>query len=280
MPMPRSFFPRKALIYLSVFALAAASAAHAATGLPFRSSFETGNWSEWHGGLDATLVVTNEQASAGSYSARSTMTLGTTSDNYKEYRFGDHPTVRGTPVTEQTGVWLTFDSKFDTGFRWATQSNLHKIAILNFEDENGRRRYQIIINVIPSNGEYFMELLKWNADRSFNRAINGLNQNRNGSPTTVRMGQWDKFKMFVKPNTPGQANGIVRVWINDVLKVENTASVLREDTNYMPNKLILSNYAMDPTVDGRQRWDNFYLGETEPASSATRPNPPVINNVQ
>lgn len=277
---PRTF-RRSSLVACFATALVMSSLASAAARLPFTSSFETGDFSEWNGGLDATLVVTNEQASHGSYSARSTMTLNTTSDNYKEYRFGNHPTVGGAPVTEANGLWLTFDSKFDTGFRWATQSNLHKIAIINFEDENSRRRYQLIINVIPSSQVYFLEHLKWNADRSFNRAIPGLDQNRNGAPVAVRPGQWDRFKLYVKLNTPGQSNGIVRLWINDVLKVENTAVPVREDTTFTPNKMLLSNYAMDPTVDGRQRWDNFYLGETEPTSTpVVRPNPPELIDVR
>jgi hypothetical protein len=269
------------LFLLALAAVICAPLAGAATGLPFRSSFETGGFGEWQGGLDATLVVTNEQASDGTHSARATMTLGTTSDNYKEYRFGNHPTVGGQPLTEASELWLTFDSKFDTGFRWPAQSNLHKMVILNFEDENSRRRYQLLINVVASNQVYFLEHLKWNADRSFNRAINGLDQNRNGAPATVRVGQWDSFKLYVKLNTPGQANGIVRLWINGVLKVENTAVPLREDSSFTPNKLILSNYAVDSTVDGRQRWDKFFLGETEPADQSTvRPRPPTLNEVR
>lgn len=248
------------------------------TRLPFRSSFETGNFSEWNGGLDATMTVTSTQASAGTRSAQSVMIAGQTTDNYKEYVFGDHPRVNGSPVTTTQGVWLSFDSKFDTGFRFATGANVHKIAIVNFEDGNGRRRYQLILNVYVPTQQYFFEHLVWNGDGSFNRAMPGPGQNV-GTPVAVRMGQWDKFKIFIKPNTSGRSDGVLKMWINGVLKAEHTALAMREATSYNPNKLIMSNYVNTSTAVGIQRWDNFYLGETEPAADV-RPNPPVLDSVQ
>lgn len=254
-----------------------AGTAHAATGLPFRSSFEAGNFNEWNGGLDATMVVTSETATDGTRSVRSTMTAGRSTDNYKDYVFGDHARVGGTGITVANGIWLTFDSRFDTGFVFG--SNVHKIAILNLENENSRRRYQIIINVWSDSREYFVEHLKWNADGSFNRAMPGMPQNV-GSAVPARLGQWDHLKLFVKPNTSGQSNGVVRLWVNGVLKTEYTNVALREDTSYMPNKLIMSNYVSVTNTSGVQRWDNFILQETDPeAGAAPRPSPPVLQEV-
>lgn len=251
----------------------------AATGLPFRSDFENNNFNDWDGGPDDTMTITSQQASSGRYSVQAVMTRGQPTDNYKDYVFGDHPRVRGTPVSS-SGLWLAYDSKFDEGFQFGRDSTVHKSAIINFEDENGRRRYQIIVNVFNSNGDYFLEHLKWNADRSFGGALNGLEQHI-GTPAKVRLGQWDRIKVYIKPNTPGRADGIVRMWINGELKVDRTNVPLREDTNYNPNKLIMSNYVMDTTTSGIQRWDNFYLGETDPdAPTVVRPNPPILESVQ
>lgn len=260
---------------ISLLLLSSASA-FAATGLPFRSSFENGNFGEWNGGLDSTMTVTTETATDGTRSVRSVNTAGQTTDNYKDYIFGDHARVGGTGVTEQNGLWLQFDSRFDTGFVFG--SNVHKIAIINLENENSRRRYQIIINIWSSTGAYFVEHLKWNEDGSFNRAMPGMPENV-GTPVNQRPGQWDRLKLFIKPNTRGQSNGIVRLWVNGVLKTEYTSVALREDTAYMPNKLIMSNYVNATVTNGIQRWDNWYLGETDPGGAAVRPNPPVIQSV-
>jgi hypothetical protein len=222
------------------------------------------------------MTVTTETATDGTHSVRSVNTAGQTTDNYKDYVFGDHARVGGTGVTEQNGLWLQFDSRFDTGFVWG--SNVHKIAIINLENENSRRRYQIIINVWSETGAYFVEHLKWNADGSFNRALPGMSQNV-GTAVAARRGQWDRLKLFIKPNTPGQSNGIVRLWVNGVLKTEYTNCALREDTNYMPNKLIMSNYVNATVTNGIQRWDNWYLGESDPDAGTVRPNPPILQGV-
>lgn len=244
----------------------------AATGLPFESSFESADFSEWDGGLRETLSVTSGDASQGRFSTQGVMTSGQTTDNYMDYVFGDHARIGGEPVTPANGIWLQFDSKFDDGFRFGRNVTLHKIAIINFEDENGRRRYQVLVTAWTETGEYFLDHLKWNADRSFNKAIQGLAQNV-GTPTRARLGQWDRLLVFVKPNTPGNMDGAVRLWVNGELKAEYQGITLREDSPYNPNKLILSNYAMDTTTEGIQRWDNFYLGEADPRVVA-RPMPP------
>jgi hypothetical protein len=258
--------------------LATQPASSEVTRLPFRSSFESGTFSEWNGGLDSTMTVTSTQATDGTRSAQSVMIAGQATDNYKDYVFGDHPRVGGSPVTTAQGVWLSFDSKFDSGFQFASGANVHKIAIVNFEDQNGRRRYQLILNAYLPNQLYFFEHLMWNADGSFSRSAPGISQNV-GTPVSVRLGQWDKFKIFIKPNTPGRADGVVKMWINGELKLDHSTIAIREGTNYNPNKLIMSNYVTSPTAVGIQRWDNWYLGETEPAGTV-RPNPPVLNTVQ
>ena len=253
--------------------------ASAATGLPFRADFENGSFTEWNGGPNATMSVTTETAASGRYSTKAVMTRGVATDNYKDYVFGDHARIGGTAVAS-TGLWVRFDTRFDTGFQFGTGQNLHKSMIINFEDENGRRRYQIILNVLNEDRQYFVEHLKWNADRSFGGSITGLGRQHIGTPAAVRLGQWDRIKLFIKPNTPGQSNGIVRLWVNGELKMDKTAVAVREGTNYNPNKVIMSNYVMDTSTAGTQRWDNFYVGETDPDASAVRPNPPVLESVQ
>jgi hypothetical protein len=260
-------------------AFTAQPALSAVARLPFSSSFETGSFSEWNGGLDASMTISSSVASEGRYSTQAVMTAGRTTDNYKEYVFGDNPRVGGEGATN--GVWLTFDSRFETGFHYADGATVHKIAIINLEDRSdGRRRYQIIINVTPQTHAYFIDHLKWNADGSFNRSMPSVTQNV-GTPATVRYGQWDKLKLYVKPNTLGQANGIVRFWVNGVLKADHTDVQLRESTAVLPNKLIMSNYVNTATAYGTQRWDNWRLSETDPdAGTVVRPNPPVLNSVQ
>lgn len=246
--------------------------------LPFRSGFETGDFSEWRGARTPTLTVVSGGSAAGQRHAQSVLTPGTPTDSYAEFYYGDHPSVAGAPVTPAEGLWLSLYSRFDTGFQFAPNSVMHKIVLVNFDDENSRRRYQVIINVRISTGQYVIEHLKWNADRSFNTSFPCCNQNV-GTPVGPRFGQWDKLKLFIRPNTPGATNGEIKLWVNDELKINATNIQLREDSPYNPNKLILSSYESSGTASGIQRWDDFYLGPTDPDAGA-RPNPPVLNEVR
>lgn len=258
---------------VAVFFFVYSSLAYTADRLPFNSSFETGDFSEWSGGPDSSLIITNEDASSGAFSARAQMSNGQTTDNYKDFYFGDHLVVGGVPADDE--LWLKFDSKFDADFVFGQNEDIHKIAIINFEDENGRRRYQLVINILLPGETYFIENLSWNADRSFNKTVNAYSQNT-GIATQLNRGQWDSIKMYFKLNVPGQHNGIIRFWLNEQLIIEVTDAYMRESTNYNPNKFILSNYVTDSDVIGYQRWDNFYLGELPPIDTV-RPNPPILH---
>jgi hypothetical protein len=243
---------------------------NAADELPFSSSFETADFSEWDGGNQNTLTVTNQDASNGSYSARALHQTGSPNDNWKDHYFGDHPHIGGVPADDE--LWLSFDTKFDTNFSFGNTQNLQKIAIINFENQSWRRRYQLIINLSIADETYFIENLSWNEDRSFDKLVNYYVQNVGSSTVSMRRGQWDNIKLYSKLNTPGQRNGILRLWVNGVLTIEVTDAYQREDTTFNPNKLILSNYTGTWTdITGYQWWDNFYIGETAPDAATQSP---------
>jgi hypothetical protein len=267
--MRRSFLP--ALLALAVSQMVTAAPAR----LPFQNGFETGNFDGWNGGLQATMSVTNEDAREGTYSAKGIVVAGQGANNYKDFYFGNHPTVGGEAVSVERGLWVSLDTKFDNGFVFGSNANVHKILLINFDDESARRRYQILLNIYTPTGEYFLEHLVWNADRSFQKAIPGIDQNI--APNAImQRGAWARVKIFVKPNTSGQNNGIVRMWVNGVLKADHTDVPVRENTNFLPNKIIMSQYVTATGTSGTQRWDNIKVSETDPdAASTLRPNPPT-----
>jgi hypothetical protein len=271
---------RSLLAVLAIVSLVSQSfwsqAVAAPARLPFRSTFESGSFSEWNGGITGRMSVTNETASQGTYSAKGIMTRGTTADHYRDFYFGNHPSVGGEAVSVDRGLWVSFDTRFDAGFAFGSAS-VHKIALINFEDENSRRRYQIILNIWVPTGEYFLEHLVWNADRSFQKAIPGLDQNI-APDALMQRGAWEHIKIFIKPNTSGQSNGIVRLWVNGVLKANRTSVAVRESTNFLPNKLIIGNYVTDTATDGVQRWDNVVVSDVDP--DGVRPNPPTDTRAQ
>jgi hypothetical protein len=99
----------------------------------------------------------------------------------------------------------------------------------------------------------------------------------------VRFGQWDALKLYVRLNDPGLANGVVRLWVNDELKISYTDVDIRRNTSYGMNKLIISTYTTgDGGSNGVQWHDDFLLSTTDPGSSGggatinMAPNPPIL----
>jgi hypothetical protein len=237
------------------------------TRLPWTSTFDRGDFSEWtafRNSTGAAIVLSGCQAGS---CVRAPLVAGTNNDNYGDFNFGDHFTVGGEKVEE---LWLQFFSKFDAGFIWPTKGQ--KMAIVNLTDGlTSTKHYQVFVYV-RADGQYSVDHSYFTQWRFF-----GLPQNV-GSPVSVVPGRWDKLKLYVRLNEPGHLNGIVRLWINDQLKVQYENVNIREATSYGMGKLNFGSYSNPPaTSDGVQWWDSFTLSITDPDQSAV-PMPPT--NVQ
>jgi hypothetical protein len=242
--------------------------AHAVTGLPWSSGFETGDFSEWNGyKRGPTLTTSTANPAEGSYCATVQLSAGTLNNNYLEHYFGDHQRVSLDKVEE---LYLEFKSKFSSGYSWPERQS-HKVALLNLTDGiTSDRRYQVYVYVNNS-GRYVVDHSYIDSWRFF-----GLSQNV-GDPAYVRFDQWDKIKLYVRLNTPGASDGIVKMWINDELKLDYTDVNIREDSSFGVNKLILSSYTSHQSgSNGTQWYDDWRLSETDIDSSVAPPSPPVM----
>ncbi|MET0067928.1 MAG: heparin lyase I family protein [Candidatus Thiodiazotropha sp.] len=250
--------------------------AQAAQDLPFRTSFETGDLSDWFWGNYAnTTVINTPDAFDGNYCARIDFSATENWDNYQDYYFGDHVSIgshtRGEAADE---LWLKFSVKYDSD---TVPTDKQKLALINFTNgTDNQRRYQVM--VYSHYGEFTVEHSYIDSWRFFM-----LLPNVGETPSQVRPGQWDTLKLYMRPNTPGQSDGIVRLWVNGEQKLEYTNINMRESTSYNPNKLIMSSWVdvNRTSQNGVLLQDDYYLGETDPdAGSAViaPPSPPVLLN--
>jgi hypothetical protein len=253
------------------------SSAFGASRLPFTDGFETGDFSAWDGGRVSGFSVLPQDASAGSFAARGQSVLGMPTDYYQDAYFGDHPRVSGTAATG--GLYVKFSHKFDSGFQLGSTARYHKVLLINFEDSNDARREQIILNVagVYDNGsrfgQYLIENIHWQSNGAFGSGQLFL-QNQ-GAPVTYRPGQWDTIKIYIRPNTLNQSDGIVRVWINGVMKIEHQNISMRQ-TVYNPNLVIVGSYAPEADRQGTRWWDDVTISETDPdLSDRTAPSAPT-----
>jgi hypothetical protein len=251
----------------AIMAVACTFAAQPASGqstrLPWTSNFDGGDFTEWDGFRNTTGVTIESSGCHDGLCARAPLIAGTHNDNYGDLHFGDHYLVRGMKVEE---AWLRLYSRFEAGYSWPAEGQ--KIAIINLTNgETSTKYYQVYVTV-RGNGEYMVVHSYFAAWRFF-----PLLQNV-GTPVSVRAGQWDKVKLHVRLNGPGQANGAVRLWINDQLKAQYDNLNLRETTSFGLNKLNLSSYTNpEATSNGVQWWDSFVLSTTDP-DRGPAPSPP------
>ena len=236
-------------------------------GVIFQDGFESGNFNAW--GYGQGLTVSNLDHHSGQYAARGVSTQGATTDLYREKAFGDHPNAGGPAI--EGGVYFKFAHKYDAGFNLGTQQNYNKIFLMNFEDPSNVRRDQVVFETnvnsgYASRGEYMFELTHWTASGGWLTGSLRL-QNRNGSPLLYREGQWDVIKVYLQPNTPNQNNGILRMWVNGVLKAEHTDVNIRFEP-YNLNLAILSSYMTVTDVSGTRWWDDVIISQTDPDSGS------------
>lgn len=252
-------------LWLASFLYACIGVPAIAVTLPFTDSFESGDFRAWNGGKINGFAVAPARARAGHYAARGTSTPGLPTDYYQDAYFGDHPRAKGAPVT--SGLYVKLSHKFDNDFDFGTASRYHKVLLINFEDENDLRREQILLNVFGTSksnantGQYVIENIHWNTDRSFGNSR--LFQQNRGAPVSYRLGRWDIIKIFILPNTVGQTDGIVRVWINGETKIEHTNISMRK-TTYNPNLVIIGFYAPHSDIKGTRWWDDVTVSESDP----------------
>lgn len=246
-----------------------AAFARQTTRLPRTWTFDTGSVSTNFDGFNNTTscALTSSGAHVGQ-SLRCPLVSGTQSDNYGDFYFGDHTGYGGPKVEE---VWVLLWSKFDAGLTWP--SSTQKILLLNLTDgSSSARRYQVMLDVRgnaggANDGEYFVETSDID-----DFIFTGHWQNRNGAAVDPTPGGWDKLKLYVLLNTPGVSNGVIRLWINGVLKLENTSANIREATAYGMNKMILSTYATANNPSSGVQWhDELTISATDPEASSAVP---------
>ncbi len=256
-------FPIALAAAVSLLTVDAAPASAQTTRLPFTSTFDAGNLSEWDGFRNNTgATVVNQGCQSGSC-LRTPLVAGTTSDNYGDFYFADHVGYGGPKVEE---AWVTLWSKFDSGLSWPAEG--HKIIILNLTDGAvSQRRYQVVIHILS--GQYVIMHTDIDNWRFYNRYQNV------GTAVGVRLNQWDKLKLHVRLNTPGASNGVVQLWVNNELKADHRDVNIRFNSAFGMNKLILSTYATPASPTAGMQWhDSVRLSLTDP-DAGTGPTAPA-----
>lgn len=82
-----------------------------------------------------------------------------------------------------------------------------------------------------------------------------------GTPTYITSGEWIDFQMMMKLNTPGQADGEVKLWINGELKMHYSTIRFRTVPELQLNAASLGGYIGGSCTSVRDQkiWDDHYM---------------------
>jgi hypothetical protein len=84
--------------------------------------------------------------------------------------------------------------------------------------------------------------------------------------STISRGVWHRVEVFVKLNTPGQGNGVQRVWVDGQLRGEWSGLALRSTNMLKLNSITLEGSLMGPTQAATRRLlvDNVVVAQSRP----------------
>ncbi len=82
-----------------------------------------------------------------------------------------------------------------------------------------------------------------------------------GTPVYITSGQWIDIQIMMKLNTPGQANGEIKMWIDGQLKLHYSNIRFRTVSQLQLNAVALSGYIGGTCTSSRDQkiWDDHYM---------------------
>lgn len=99
--------------------------------------------------------------------------------------------------------------------------------------------------------------------------------------SAANRGKWNCIEVHMKLNAPGQSDGVLEHWVNDVREAQKTNLNFRGGyTAYGINAIFLENYTNNPASQSQDRYfDNFVVSTQRigcaGTTTGTQPNPPT-----
>ncbi len=221
--------------------------------------FEDGtddNWQCNYAQGGASIVA--DPVDTGTYALRMIATTGTNDGGESIWHcFGDNPGLGG---TQQTDITIEGEFYFSSGYSWpSTDLKLWQVAAFESwgapyplanatSKPNTWAPYYIAISV-DSSGEPFGQYTRADGLPGGSGSPSGviwqnLVQNQGTADYTFTPATWTPFKIRLALNTPGVADGIFQMWLNDILVASYTNLNFRDSyTTYGWNVLIANHYA-------------------------------------
>jgi hypothetical protein len=237
------------------------------------------------GGSDLTdrPTWTGTEAFAGAGSLQYLLLAGTNKPNLME--------ISGFPPVDE--VYMRWYRKYDPSFRWGFQSAKNNgvyaqnpiDAVDACIQPNGFDKYSFRVQDErrnASSGDFYGALYSYHPDADNGGCGEWYSQNRGGIKYQ-QPGRWYSYEIYLKANTVGQSNGIIRLWVDGELRGEITGLRFRLTDTLKINKISMyGSSGGSDTPNTQYIWDDNlvlareYIGPmVTTAPPASGPEPPT-----
>ncbi|UCF68300.1 MAG: hypothetical protein JSV80_03095 [Acidobacteriota bacterium] len=231
-------------------------------------NFEDGNFNDWDDVDDDNgdlRVALGEPSRLGDFGAVQDHHLGDSSGWASKW-FGDHPLMPGGPGAMENDVYVNAFIRLDPDTTIASNGSQWLLVLGAFEDWSST--YPSPMSWSPyyltlSANENF-EVQTTLANRTSGTSEDMTLEQNDGLPVSLVPGMWHELQLHVSLNSPGQADGIIEVWIDNVRKARyDDVDVRGLYTRYGLNFVMLNASAWPSApAEQSQYWDDIIVSTT------------------
>jgi hypothetical protein len=218
----------------------------------YATGFESSDWvsRDLPSGTDVYYLGGSDQSARPQWTGSEAYT-GTGALLHKQLAGTNLPhgmTLMGFPGVNE--IYMRWYRKYQSGYRWGCQSakNNGVYAVSSSDpapeacvQPNGRDKFSFRVQDerrSSNNGEFYGALYSYHPDAD-NGGCGEWYAPNVGSIKYQQSGVWDAYEIYIKANTVGQRNGIIRMWVNGELRGEQTGLEFRLTDTLKLNQVYL-----------------------------------------
>lgn len=191
-------------------------------------------------------------------------------------------------------IYMRWYRKYQAGYRWgcnsAKNNGVYAVADPNkaeaCQQPTGSDKFSFRVQDerrSSSSGEFYGALYSYHPDADNGGCGEWYSQNV-GGVTYQQSGIWYSYEIYLKANTVGQSNGVLKMWVNGVLKGQREGLDFRNTDQLKINQVYLygSTGGCD-TPYTQSVWDDNLVLATEyigPMVTSARPGPPGAPRIE
>ena len=242
----------------------------------FSDNFDDGDVSDWNDHHQNVILIDNQQTYNNSpYSVHLSHNPGSTNTGNLAIFFADNPTSSNSHQCSRLDeVYVEYFVRFSSASSWpSTSTKLSKLESWPVAWASNTTKNFYLTTEIDSSGRFISTVNRIKGD---NPGYYSYPQNQ-GTIASIHPNVWHEVKIRAKTNTPGEENGIIQMWIDDILVTSYENIVFCTiDAGYGWNTFGISGYDNPSSPDDKQQyWDDLTISSTDIVQPTSQLGPPA-----